>query len=79
MTEQTTAPPQGAATHQGLLNTSEAAAYLGIGKRTLQERIRDHEIGFIKIGRAVRFDETDLRDFIARNRIKSRGWKGGTK
>jgi len=61
----------------GLLNTAEAAASLGISKRSLQERVQDRELAFVKIGRSIRFDPSDLAAFIDRNRVKARGWKGG--
>jgi excisionase family DNA binding protein len=62
-----------------LLNTTEAAAVLGIGKRTLQERVKAREIACVQIGRAVRFHPDDLAAFVERNRIKAAGWKGGGK
>ena len=64
------------APHFKLLDTDEAAAALGIGRRTLQERVAAREIGCVKIGRAVRFHPDDLAAFIERNRQKPAGWKG---
>jgi excisionase family DNA binding protein len=60
-----------------LLDTKEAAARLGIGKRTLQERVAAREIGHVKIGRSVRFHPDDITAFIERNRFLAVGWKGG--
>jgi excisionase family DNA binding protein len=60
-----------------LLTTDQAAEALGIGRRTLQERVEAREIACIKIGRAVRFDPADLRRFVEGRRIEARGWKGG--
>lgn len=60
-----------------LLDTTAAAAALGIGRRTLQEKMEAREIGFVRIGRAVRFRPEDIADFIERNRMKAVGWKGG--
>jgi excisionase family DNA binding protein len=60
-----------------LLNTNQAAAVLGIGRRTLQELVAGREIGAIKIGKSIRFAQSDLEAFIERNRVKAIGWKGG--
>ncbi len=60
-----------------LLDTNKAAAALGIGKRTLQERVAAREIAVVKIGKAIRFDIRDIEAFIDRNRRKAVGWKGG--
>lgn len=60
-----------------LLDTNQAAAALGIGRRTLQERVEAREIAFVKIGRCTRFHPEDLADFVARNRRQAAGWKGG--
>ena len=62
-----------------LLNTDEAAACLGIGKRTLQELTASRKLAFIKFGRNVRFDMADLDAFKEKNRVKAIGWKGGDK
>ncbi|MFZ9938136.1 MAG: helix-turn-helix domain-containing protein [Luteolibacter sp.] len=72
-----TAPRAGAELPFRLLDTSAAAAALGIGRRTLQEKMESREIGFVRIGRAVRFRPEDVQDFIERNRQKALGWKGG--
>jgi excisionase family DNA binding protein len=60
-----------------LFTTQEAAAVLGVGKRTLQELAATRKIAFIKIGRSVRFHTNDLIDFIESQKIKAQGWKGG--
>jgi excisionase family DNA binding protein len=65
------------APHIQLLNTNEAAARLGIGRRTIQELIAERKITFIKFGRNVRFDTADLAAFAEKNRVKAIGWKGG--
>jgi excisionase family DNA binding protein len=72
-----TAPRNNAAeTPFKLLDSLEAADALGIGKRTLQEKVAAREIGCIKIGRAIRFHPDDLAAFVERNRVKAQGWKG---
>jgi excisionase family DNA binding protein len=55
----------------GLMNTREAASYLGVCYRTLQKLIYDRRISFIKIDSSYRFKIEDLDDFIEQNRIGS--------
>ena len=74
-----TAPRAGADLPFRLLDTSAAAAALGIGRRTLQEKMETREIGFVRIGRAVRFRPEDIADFIESHRMKAVGWKGVAK
>ena len=59
-----------------LFTTQEAAAVLGVGKRTLQELATKRKIAFVKIGRSVRFHTDDLIAFIESQKIKAQGWKG---
>ena len=59
-----------------LLNSPEAARELNIGKRTLAQLIAERKIGFIKIGRSVRFSREDLDAFVERQRVQAVGWKG---
>jgi excisionase family DNA binding protein len=61
-----------------LLTTTEAAARLGISKRTIQELTASRKLAFIKFGRNVRFSEADLAAFTERNRVKAIGWKGAS-
>jgi excisionase family DNA binding protein len=58
-----------------LLTTNEACAFLGIGKRTIQERVAARELAIIKIGKLVRFHPDDLRAFIDKKRVKATGWR----
>jgi excisionase family DNA binding protein len=60
-----------------LLITEQAAAFLGISKRTIQELTASRKLAFIKFGRNVRFDPADLAAFTEKNRVKASGWKGG--
>jgi|LakMenE18May11ns_1017448.scaffolds.fasta_scaffold9439354_3 excisionase family DNA binding protein len=60
-----------------LLITEQAAAFLGISKRTIQELTASRKLAFIKFGRNVRFDPADLAAFAEKNRVKAIGWKGG--
>jgi len=59
-----------------LLNTDQAAACLGIGRRTVQELAAERKLAFIKFGRNVRFDPADLTAFAVANKVKAIGWKG---
>lgn len=52
-----------------LLTSREAAELLQIGETTLRARVRGGELASIRIGRTVRFDRDDLKDFIARQRV----------
>jgi excisionase family DNA binding protein len=72
-------PRQGAEIPFRLLDTTEAAATLGIGRRTLQELLAAREVASVRIGRSVRFDPADLADFVNRNRRKANGWKGAAR
>ena len=60
---------------QPLLNITEAAQALGLSKRTLAQLIAERKIGFIKIGRSVRFDHKDLHSFVERQRVKYKSAK----
>ena len=62
-----------------LLDTPQAAAALGIGRRTLQELAAARKIAVIKFGRNVRYDPADLADFAEKNKVKALGWKGAAK
>lgn len=58
---------------QRLLNTKEVAKVLNISQRTLyQWAWKKRGLRFVKVGRCLRVDEEDLRDFIekAKTEIK---------
>jgi excisionase family DNA binding protein len=55
-----------------LINVQEAAQILCVSVSTLYGWVWQRRIPFIKIGRALRFRPTDLRCFIAENRIEAR-------
>jgi excisionase family DNA binding protein len=74
-----TDPRQGAEIPFRLLDTTEAAATLGIGRRTLQELLAAREVACVKIGRSTRFDPADLAAYVDRNRRKASGWKGAAR
>lgn len=52
-----------------LLTVRQAAEYLGTTAATLYTKIWRREIPFIKLGRSVRFDVTDLDQLIAQSKI----------
>lgn len=62
-----------------LLTTDEAAAFLHVSKRTVQELAAARKLAFVKFGRNVRFDPADLAAFAEANKVKAIGWKGGAK
>ena len=47
-----------------LLTTREAAAALSISERKLWSLMANHEITCCRIGRSVRYDISDLRQFV---------------
>jgi len=55
-----------------LLNTIEAAKFLGCTKRKLEsDRIKGGGIRYIKIGRCVRYDIQDIEIYIEKNKVSS--------
>lgn len=58
-----------------LLPVSEAAAVLGISKRTLQQLTADRAVSFVKFGRNVRYDMADLEKFAEARKVRAIGWK----
>lgn len=63
-----------------LLTTDEVAEMLGTGPRFVRRLVTERRIPFIKIGRHVRFTESDVADFIEAGRVHAfyraptRGW-----
>lgn len=52
-----------------LLTVKEAAAYLAVPVPTLYGRVFHREIPYIKLGRSVRFDRTDLDALIDSKKV----------
>jgi excisionase family DNA binding protein len=46
---------------------------LAVSVSTLYGWVWQRRISFVKLGRAVRFDTTDLREFVKENRVEGRG------
>ncbi|MBY0314404.1 MAG: helix-turn-helix domain-containing protein [Bdellovibrionales bacterium] len=49
-----------------LMNTSEAASYLGVKVSRLRTATRRRELPFMKVGRLVRFEKQHLDEWIER-------------
>jgi excisionase family DNA binding protein len=54
-----------------LLNTEQAATYLGVTSRTLEvwRCTKRHAIPYIKVGRLVKYRKTELDHWLARQTI----------
>ena len=52
---------------------------MNISKRALQDLAYDRKIGFIKIGRSIRFHRDDIARFIAAHRCQPTGWKSANR
>ena len=55
-----------------LLTIDEAAKYLGISKLTLYGWVSARKVGFIKVGRLVKFKQAHLDTWIEQHTIKPR-------
>jgi excisionase family DNA binding protein len=55
-----------------LVNVQQAAQYLAVSVSTLYGWVYQRRIPFVKVGRALRFDVSDLDRFIESNRIRPR-------
>jgi excisionase family DNA binding protein len=54
-----------------LLTVQEAARYLAVSPSTLYGWAWQRRISFVKVGRALRFDLSDLQEFIRANRVQA--------
>jgi len=59
-------------TIKSLVNIHEAAHFLAVSVSTLYGWVWQRRISFVKVGRAVRFDLSDLQRFVEENRIRAR-------
>jgi excisionase family DNA binding protein len=55
-----------------LMRVKDAANYLNVSVSTLYGWVWQRRIPFVKVGRALRFEEPDLKQFIRSNRFESR-------
>lgn len=61
-----------------LLHVADAARFLAVSKRTLQQLTADRSVAHIKFGRNVRYDIADLRRFAESRKIREIGWKAAS-
>ena len=54
-----------------LLNTREAAEYLGIAMDTVYRMARLRELPSVKVGRALRFDRVALERYVEQHTIET--------
>lgn len=70
MRDATTQDPR--AVPGALLDTAQAARFLGLGERTLQNwRVRGEGPAFLRTGRAVRYAPEDLARWLDARRFRS--------
>ena len=55
-----------------LMTVREAANYLAISVSTLYGWAWQRKVPFVKVGRALRFDLSDLEKFVRSNRVEAR-------
>lgn len=55
-----------------LLTMNEASEYLGISKLTLYGWVSERKLGFIKVGRLVKFKQEQLDRWIEQHTVKAR-------
>ena len=55
-----------------LLTIDEASEYLGISKLTLYGWVSARKLGFVKVGRLVKFKQQDLEKWIDQHTVKAR-------
>jgi excisionase family DNA binding protein len=59
-------------TMESLVDIHDAAQFLAVSVSTLYGWVWQRRISFVKVGRAVRFDLSDLQRFVEENRIHAR-------
>ena len=59
---------------ESLVDIVEAARILSVSVSTLYGWIWQRRIAFVKMGRAVRFEQRVLREFIQRSRVEPRNF-----
>ena len=59
-------------TAQRLVTVKDAATYLAVSVSTLYGWVYQRRIPFVKVGRALRFEVTELENFIRKNRTQSK-------
>lgn len=56
----------------GLVGVERAAEFLGVQVSTMYAWCEQKRVPHVKLGRALRFDLGDLRQWIAQHRVESR-------
>ncbi len=62
---------RGGAMDEALLNVERAAERLSVSPRFMRKLVAERRIPFFKVGRAVRFDTADLRDWLESCRVEA--------
>jgi excisionase family DNA binding protein len=57
---------------EGLVDIAEAARILAVSVSTLYGWVWQRRIPFVKMGRALRFEQPVLKEFIQKNRVQPR-------
>jgi excisionase family DNA binding protein len=57
---------------EGLVDIAEATRILAVSVSTLYGWVWQRRIAFVKMGRAVRFEQSVLKEFIRQNRVQPR-------
>lgn len=60
-----------------LLTVDQAAEYLTVTPRFVRRLIEERRIPFVKLGKFVRLQTTDLDEFIAAGRQEGSDWRVG--
>lgn len=58
--------------HGELIGIAEAARLLSVSVSTLYGWVWQRRIPFVKLGRALRFEVSDLQAFVRQNRVEAR-------
>jgi len=64
-----------AASQTALLNVDQAAAFLNLSPNTIRKYVLQRLIPFVKIGAAVRFEQSAIDQFIASHRVEGAKWQ----
>jgi excisionase family DNA binding protein len=57
---------------RNLLPLRKAAEFLGIKPNTLYDWVSRRQIAFVRLGRRIMFDPSDLETIVAKNRVEAR-------
>ena len=68
-----TTPYSGVGTDDHLIDVAEVAARLAVGERFVRRLVSERRIPFLKIGRHLRFQSTDVEQWIVSHRVDATG------